>query len=350
MNKYIKNGIPAQSEKNILGYEKIGKLLKMYAVPSIISILVNALYNIVDQVFIGWGVGYLANGATNVVFPITIVFASFALMFGDGSAAYLSLKLGEGNKEDAAKGVGNGILMSVVISIIFTVFVLLSLPWLLNVFGCTPNLEQYAKDYGYIIAIGLPFSMVGTTINSVIRADGSPKYAMITMLTGAVLNVILDPIFIFGFHMGVKGAALATIISQIISFLLNSADLCLMKPGGLSVTEAAVKKLPMAFINAVAGCEQYNIEYFVKKGGAVSSDSPEELTDQCIRLLQSERKLQEMENALREYRRAEGAKQIFETMELLNTEKIYWKDTAYVERESDGLPQVPAGQVKYTRV
>lgn len=221
MNKYIKNGIPAQSEKNILGYEKIGKLLKMYAVPSIISILVNALYNIVDQVFIGWGVGYLANGATNVVFPITIVFASFALMFGDGSAAYLSLKLGEGNKEDAAKGVGNGILMSVVISIIFTAFVLLSLPWLLNVFGCTPNLEQYAKDYGYIIAIGLPFSMVGTTINSVIRADGSPKYAMITMLAGAVLNVILDPIFIFGFHMGVKGAALATIISQIISFLLN---------------------------------------------------------------------------------------------------------------------------------
>ena len=134
------------------------------------------------------------------------------------------------------------------------------------------------------------------------------------------------------------------------SLYMDSADLCLMKPGGLSVTEAAVKKLPMAFINAVAGCEQYNIEYFVKKGGAVSSDSPEELTDQCIRLLQSERKLKEMENALREYRRAEGAKQIFETIELLNTKKIYWKDTTYVERESDGLPQVPAGQVKYTRV
>ena len=134
------------------------------------------------------------------------------------------------------------------------------------------------------------------------------------------------------------------------SLYMDSADLCLMKPGGLSVTEAAVKKLPMAFINAVAGCEQYNIEYFVKKGGAVSSDSPEELTDQCIRLLQSERKLKEMEKALREYRRAEGARQIFEAMELLNTAKIYWKDTAYVERESDRLPQVPAGQIKYTRV
>lgn len=134
------------------------------------------------------------------------------------------------------------------------------------------------------------------------------------------------------------------------SLYMDSADLCLMKPGGLSVTEAAVKKLPMALINAVAGCEQYNIEYFAKRGGAVSSDSPEELTDQCIRLLQSERKLKEMEKALWEYRRAEGARQIFETMDLLNTAKIYWKDTAYVERESDGLPQVPAGQIKYTRV
>lgn len=229
MEKVLKTNQPTPAEKNILGYEKIGKLLKMYAIPSIISILVNALYNIVDQVFIGWGVGYLANGATNVVFPITIVFASFALMFGDGSAAYLSLKLGEGNKEDAAKGVGNGIFLSVAISAVFTVFVLLFLPWLLNLFGCTPNLEEYARDYGYIIAIGLPFSMIGTTVNSVIRADGSPKYAMFTMLAGAILNVILDPIFIFVFHMGVKGAAMATIISQVISCLLNVSYLKKLK-------------------------------------------------------------------------------------------------------------------------
>lgn len=221
MEKIYKTNSPAQTEVNILGYEKIEKLLRMYAIPSIISILVNALYNIVDQVFIGRGVGYLANGATNVVFPITIVFASFALMFGDGSAAYLSLKLGEGNKKEAAKGVGNGIFLSVAFAVIFTALVLLFLPLLLNMFGCTPNLEEYAKTYGYIIAIGLPFSMIGTTINSVIRADGSPKYAMFTMLAGAILNVILDPIFIFSFHMGVKGAALATIISQIVSFLLN---------------------------------------------------------------------------------------------------------------------------------
>lgn len=229
MEKVLQTSRSITAEKNILGYEKIGKLLKMYAIPSIISILVNALYNIVDQVFIGWGVGYLANGATNVVFPITIVFASFALMFGDGSAAYLSLKLGEGNKEEAAKGVGNGIFLSVAFAVVFTILVLLSLPWLLNVFGCTPNLEEYAKNYGYIIAFGLPFTVIGTTINSIIRADGSPKYAMFTMLVGAILNIVLDPIFIFAFHLGVRGAALATIISQIVSFTLNTLYLKKLK-------------------------------------------------------------------------------------------------------------------------
>ena len=221
MDSGVNSNIVNQTETNMLGYEKIGKLIRMYAIPSIISILVNALYNMVDQVFIGRGVGYLGNGATNIVFPITIVFASFALMFGDGSSAYLSLKLGENQKEDASIGVANGIISAVAISIIFTVGVLLFLPQLLNLFGCTPNLEGYAKDYGYIITIGLPFMMIGTTVNSIIRADGNPKYAMITMVTGAVLNVVLDPIFIFVFHWGVKGAATATIISQIISFLFN---------------------------------------------------------------------------------------------------------------------------------
>lgn len=225
MEKSLKAKVQNQADTNILGYEKIGKLLKMYAIPSIISILVNALYNIVDQIFIGWGVGYLGNGATNIVFPITIIFASFALMFGDGSSAYLSLKLGENQKEEASKGVASGIISSVAISILFTAGALFLLPQLLNLFGCTPNLESYAKDYGYIIAVGLPFMMVGTTVNSIIRADGSPKYAMITMIIGAVLNVILDPIFIFVFHWGVKGAAIATIISQIVSFLLNIAYL-----------------------------------------------------------------------------------------------------------------------------
>ena len=210
-----------EKEENILGTEKIGKLIRKFSIPCIISMLVNSLYNIVDQIFIGWGVGYLGNGATNIVFPLTMIALAFALMLGDGASAYLSLKLGEKKKEEAAKGVGNGIMLAVIISIVFCAITLIFLPQLLNIFGCTEALREYAISYGKIIAIGLPFMMIGTTLNSVIRADGSPKYSMTSMVSGAVLNTILDPIFIFVFKMGVEGAAIATVISQIVTFGLN---------------------------------------------------------------------------------------------------------------------------------
>lgn len=210
-----------ENEENILGKEKIGKLIRKFSIPCIISLLVNSLYNIVDQIFIGWGVGYLGNGATNVVFPLTMICLAFSLMFGDGASAYLSLKLGEKKKEEAGKGVANGIAMSVIIALIMCVITLGFLPQLLDVFGCTDNLREYALKYGYIIAIGLPFMMIGTTLNSIIRADGNPKYAMTSMVSGAILNTMLDPIFIFVFKMGVEGAAIATVISQILTFIIN---------------------------------------------------------------------------------------------------------------------------------
>ena len=210
-----------ENEENILGKEKIGKLIRKFSIPCIISLLVNSLYNIVDQIFIGWGVGYLGNGATNVVFQLTMICLAFSLMFGDGASAYLSLKLGEKKKEEAGKGVANGIAMSVIIALIMCVITLGFLPQLLNVFGCTDNLREYALKYGFIIAIGLPFMMIGTTLNSIIRADGNPKYAMTSMVLGAILNTILDPIFIFVFKMGVEGAAIATVISQIFTFIIN---------------------------------------------------------------------------------------------------------------------------------
>lgn len=210
-----------ENEENILGKEKIGKLIRKFSIPCIISLLVNSLYNIVDQIFIGWGVGYLGNGATNVVFPLTMICLAFSLMFGDGASAYLSLKLGEKKKEEAGKGVANGIAMSIITAVIICVITLVFLPQLLNVFGCTDNLREYALKYGYIIAIGLPFMMIGTTLNSIIRADGNPKYAMTSMVSGAILNTILDPIFIFVFKMGVEGAAIATVISQIFTFIIN---------------------------------------------------------------------------------------------------------------------------------
>mgnify|MGYP002518588323 FL=1 len=210
-----------EKEENILGSEKIIKLIRKFSIPCIISLVVNSLYNIVDQIFIGWGVGYLGNGATNVVFPLNMIALAFALMFGDGASAYLSLKLGEKKKEEASKGVANGIVISVIISLILCIISLVFLPQILKVFGCTDALRQYALQYGYVIVVGLPFMMLGTTLNSIIRADGSPKYSMTTMVLGAILNIILDPIFIFVFKMGVEGAAIATVISQILTFALN---------------------------------------------------------------------------------------------------------------------------------
>ena len=210
-------------QENILGKEKIGKLILKFSIPCIVSMLVNSLYNIVDQIFIGQGVGYLGNGATNVVFPLVMIGLAFSLMFGDGASAYLSLKLGEKKKKEAETGIGNGILLSTIVSIFFCIITLIFLPQFLKLFGCTDNLEDFAMKYGKIIAIGFPFSMIGTTLNSIIRADGSPKYAMFSMVTGAILNTILDPIFIFVFHKGVAGAAIATVISQVLTFALNVA-------------------------------------------------------------------------------------------------------------------------------
>lgn len=231
-----------EKEENILGYEKIGKLIKKFSIPCIISLLVNSLYNIVDQIFIGWGVGYIGNGATNVVFPITMLCLAFALMFGDGSSAYLSLKLGEKNKKEASKGVLNGILISVIVAVLLCAIIIGFLPQILNLFGCTEALRNDAMGYGFFVALGLPFMMIGTTLNSIIRADGSPKYSMASMLTGAILNIILDPIFIFVFKMGVEGAAIATTISQFVTFAMNVAYLRRLKT--IEITKKDIRLKP----------------------------------------------------------------------------------------------------------
>ena len=201
--------------------EPIGRLIVKFAVPSVIALLVNSLYNIVDQIFIGWGVGYLGNGATNIVFPITIIALALSMMIGNGGASYLSLKLGEGKTSLAQKGVGNAVTLVTVVSIILAVVFIVFINPILTLFGATDVLRPFALDYGYIIGIGLPFMMISASINSMIRADGSPKYAMFSMIIGAVLNVILDPVLIFIFDMGVKGAAIATVIGQVASFIVS---------------------------------------------------------------------------------------------------------------------------------
>lgn len=226
-------------EENILGTEKIGKLIRKFAIPCIISLLVNSLYNIVDQIFIGWKVGTLGNGATNVVFPLTMICLAFALMFGDGSSAFLNLKLGEKKQDEAGKGVINGIILSTIVAILICVISIIFLPQILNIFGCTDVLRPYALDYGFIIVLGLPFMMIGTTLNSIIRSDGNPKFAMFSMIAGALLNIVLDYVLMFIIPMGVKGAAIATVISQIVTAVLNIAHLRKMK--NVKITRKSLK-------------------------------------------------------------------------------------------------------------
>lgn len=209
------------ANKNILGTEKVGKLLVKFAVPGIISMVVNSLYNIVDQIFIGQGVGYLGNGATNVIFPMTMLAMAFSMLLGDGAASYLSLMLGKRKEKEAARGAAAGIVGIIGVGVILAVIYMLFLPGFCRMFGATDAILPYALDYGYIIIIGLPFCSVCCGISSIIRADGDPKFNMIGLLTGCVLNIIFDPIFIFVLHWGVKGAAFATIIGQIANAFLN---------------------------------------------------------------------------------------------------------------------------------
>lgn len=210
-----------QNANRYLGEAPIGSLMLKFSIPCILSLLVSALYNIVDQIFIGWGVGYLGNGATNVVFPITVIALAIALMIGDGCAAFLSICQGKNDGEAAHKSVGNAVLLLVICSIVLSVIFFLCRDTILFAFGATENNYDYAVDYFNVIVLGIPFYIFTNGINSIIRADGSPKFAMVSTLIGCIMNVILDPIAIFVLHWGVTGAAIATIAGQIVSAILG---------------------------------------------------------------------------------------------------------------------------------
>lgn len=202
--------------KNPLGYQPIGKLLMRFAVPSVISMLVNAVYNIVDQIFIGRGVGYLGNAATTVAFPIVTIILAVGTMLGAGGSAYAAIKLGEKKEDEAENTLGNVFVLLVGIGILLTIFGLTFLDPILKVFGATANNMAYAKEYASIILLGTVFNLLGLGLSNMARCDGSPNVAMYSMVTGAALNCVLDPLYIFVFHWGVMGAAIATITSQII--------------------------------------------------------------------------------------------------------------------------------------
>ncbi len=213
-----------ETNQSYLATEEVGRLMGKYAVPCIISLLVGALYNIVDQIFIANAsyLGSYGNAANTVVFPLTVIALAIAVMIGDGCCAFVSLSLGRKKTEDAGLSIGNSILLTVMISIILCAVYLSFDEQIIAMFGGTVNEETFlhSKEYFFWISLGIPFYMFGQAMNPFIRSDASPKFAMISTLSGAVTNIILDPIFIFIFKWGMAGAAIATIAGQIITAVL----------------------------------------------------------------------------------------------------------------------------------
>ena len=207
-------------EQNPLGTAPVGGLILKFAIPAIISMLVSAMYNIVDQIFIGQGVGMLGNAATNVAFPVTTIATALALLLGIGGASNYNLEMGAGREKKASSIAGTALSTLVITGVILAVAVLLFLRPLLSLFGATTDVMPYAVDYLGITAVGLPFYALSIGGNHIVRADRSPTYSMTCVLTGAIINTILDPLFIFGFGWGIKGAAWATVIGQVVSGIL----------------------------------------------------------------------------------------------------------------------------------
>lgn len=208
-----------KEDRNPLATEKTSKLILKFAIPSIISGLVNALYNIVDQIFIGQGVGVMGNAATNVAFPITTLCTALALLYGVGSCSNFSLNLGAKKKDEAAKFAGNGVFLMLVSGLALAIIINIFLNPLMKAFGASEQVLPLALTYTRITSLGIPFMIFTVGFSTLIRSDGSPTYSMFCTLIGAILNIILDPLFIFKFNMGISGAAWATVIGQFVSFI-----------------------------------------------------------------------------------------------------------------------------------
>lgn len=207
-------------EANILGTENINKLILKFATPTILSMLTVSLYNLVGQIFIGHAVGYLGNAAINVAFPIHSIVMGFALWIGDGTATYIAMNLGAGRKEEADKAIAQSVILISMISAMTVALGYLFMEPLLYLSGCTPLMLPYAVEYTKYFLLGMPFLIFACGMNPSIRADGNPRYAMFAMMAGCLLNLILEPIFIFGLNMGLAGAAIGTVISQLFSAIL----------------------------------------------------------------------------------------------------------------------------------
>lgn len=244
--------------ENPLGSEPVSSLLRRFAIPSVIAMLVSALYNMVDQLFIGHSIGVLGNAATNVAFPLSMVCTSIGLLCGIGGAANFNLCMGRKDPEHAKSYIGNAISMLAILGVILCVTVQLFLRPMMLLFGATPDVIDYACTYTRITSIGFPFLIVTIGGSNLIRADGSPKFSMLCNLVGAIVNTILDPLFIFVFHMGMAGAALATITGQILSFALVVLYLRGFKTLPLSLSDLKPNMACWARIAALGATPAFN--------------------------------------------------------------------------------------------
>ena len=244
--------------ENPLGSEPVSSLLRRFAIPSVIAMLVSALYNMVDQLFIGHSIGVLGNAATNVAFPLSMVCTSIGLLCGIGGAANFNLCMGRREPEHAKSYVGSAISMLAILGVILCVAVQLFLRPMMLLFGATPDVIDYACTYTRITSIGFPFLIVTIGGSNLIRADGSPKFSMLCNLVGAIVNTILDPLFIFVFHMGMAGAALATITGQILSFALVVLYLRGFKTLPLSLSDLKPNMACWARIAALGATPAFN--------------------------------------------------------------------------------------------
>ena len=244
--------------ENPLGSEPVSSLLRRFAIPSVIAMLVSALYNMVDQLFIGHSIGVLGNAATNVAFPLSMVCTSIGLLCGIGGAANFNLCMGRKDPEHAKSYVGSAISMLAILGVILCVAVQLFLHPMMLLFGATPDVIDYACTYTRITSIGFPFLIVTIGGSNLIRADGSPKFSMLCNLVGAIVNTILDPLFIFVFHMGMAGAALATITGQILSFALVVFYLRGFKTLPLSLSDLKPNMACWARIAALGATPAFN--------------------------------------------------------------------------------------------
>ncbi len=247
---------------NYLETEPVGRLMGRYSLPCIISLLVGALYNIVDQIFIANAdyLGSYGNAANTVVFPLTVIALAIAVLIGDGCCAFASLCLGEGRDEDAHRAVGTAVVLCVAVSLVLTALYLIFMDQLLTLFGGRVNGETFALsgEYFFYIALGVPFYMFGQAMNPIIRADGSPRFAMAATLAGAVANTILDPLFIYGFHWGMMGAAVATVIGQVLTaalsvwYLFHMRTISLRKESFVPSARLSARFLPLGMTSLLS--------------------------------------------------------------------------------------------------